>query len=200
MAQTLTAPLGELSDTLAAFDDPVAAEARLRGLRPQVEAAGDHGALLELDTQIARAMGQQGRFGMAFEMLEGVKAALRPGEAGASIRHDLEFGRLLHAKGQPGEARQHLQNAINQAHAARQDALAIDARQMYAKVEPDPIRQVGLNLDAIRFAAASQDPKAQAWQGELWRNVGAARQALGRDAEAAEAFETARAWDAGRSA
>lgn len=182
----------EAFDALTYFDDPAAAETALRALRAEAETAGEQGRLLEIDTQIARAQGLQGRFGAASDTLDAVKAALSEAHVRASIRHDLEVGRILYGRKQPGEARQHLQNAMRKAHAARQDVLAIDARRLVAAVEPDPTRQVGLGRDALTFAAASTSRLAQARQGALWRDVGEAARRLGRTAEADEAFEKAK--------
>lgn len=178
-------------DALWNYDDPAGTEAKFRAVRPEVSAAGDHGRLLELDTQIARTQGLQRRFDQALATLETVHAELRPGEARAEVRYELELGRALRSSGHPDDARPHFERAKDLAAAAQQDALAIDAIHMIALVEPDAARQIALNRAAIGFAQASADPKAQRWQASLWNNIGMAYHDQGRLEPALDAFRTA---------
>jgi tetratricopeptide (TPR) repeat protein len=190
-------------DALWNYDDPAATEARFRGVRPEVAAAGDHGRLLELDTQIARTQGLQRHFEEARATLDAVRRELQPDEARAEVRYELELGRLLRTGGDPAGARPHFERARDRAAAAHQEALAIDAIHMIALVEPDPAQQIALNRDALRFAEASEDPKAQRWQGSLWNNIGMTYHDLGQLDQALAAFKAAlalqeRQGDAGR--
>ena len=178
-------------DALWNYDDPAGTEAKFEAVRPQVAAAGEHGRLLELDTQIARTQGLQRQFDRAFATLAAVRAALGPGEARAEVRYELELGRALRSSGKPAEARPHFEQARTLAAAAHEDALAIDAIHMIALVEPDPDRQIALNHDAITFARGSADPKAQRWQASLWNNIGMTEHDQGRLDRALEAFRTA---------
>ena len=178
-------------DALWNFDDPAGTEARFLDVRQGLGAPDDHGRLLELDTQIARTQGLQGRFNDALAMLETVQVALRPDEARAAVRYELEFGRVLRSSGSPEAARPFFERAQALAEAAGEDRLAVDARHMVALVEPDPARRVSLMLDDLEFAAASPDPDARKWRGTLWTNIGMAFHEIGDLVDALDAFETA---------
>jgi tetratricopeptide (TPR) repeat protein len=178
-------------DALWNFDDPAGTEARFLELRQTLGASEDHPRLMELDTQIARTQGLQGRFNDALTMLETVQVALRPDETRAAIRYELEFGRVLRSSGSPEAARPFFERAVALAEAAGEDRLAVDARHMVALVEPDPARRVSLMLSDLEFAAASADPDARTWRGSLWNNIGMAFHEMGDLDDALEAFETA---------
>jgi tetratricopeptide (TPR) repeat protein len=176
-------------DALWTYDDPAVAERRFRAFRPSLAAGGDHARLMELDTQIARAEGLQGRFDDAANTLRGVRAALRVGEARPEIRYELELGRVLRSSGHPDDARPHFVRARTLADAAREDALSADARHMLVLVEPDPARQVTAGLDALAFAEASKDPGTRWWRGPLLHNLGMSYHDLGRLDDALGAFQ-----------
>ena len=178
-------------DALWDYNDPAASEARFLAVRQTLGATEDHARLMELDTQIARAQGLQGRFADALAMLETVQVALRAGETRAAVRYQLEFGRVLRSSGSPEAARPFFERAVALAEAAGEDRFAVDARHMVALVEPDPGRRVSLMLDDLEFAAASADPDARKWRGTLWNNIGMAFHEMGDLDDALEAFETA---------
>ena len=178
-------------DALWDYNDPAASEARFLAVRQTLGAAEDHARLMELDTQIARAQGLQGRFADALAMLETVQVALRAGETRAAVRYQLEFGRVLRSSGSPEAARPFFERAVALAEAAGEDRFAVDARHMVALVEPDPGRRVSLMLDDLEFAAASADSDARKWRGTLWNNIGMAFHEMGDLDDALEAFETA---------
>jgi tetratricopeptide (TPR) repeat protein len=187
----LASPAAIDFDALWNYDDPAGTEAKFLAVRPEISAAGNNGRLLELDTQIARAQGLQRRFDQAFATLATVQAGLRVGEARAEVRYELELGRALRSSGRPDDARPHFERAKDLAAAAHQEALAIDAIHMIALVEPDATRQIALNREAIGFAQASADPKAQRWQSSLWNNIGMVYHGQGQLDAALDAFRTA---------
>jgi tetratricopeptide (TPR) repeat protein len=187
----MTAASDTAFDALWDYNDPAASEARFLAVRQTLGAAEDHARLMELDTQIARAQGLQGRFADALAMLETVQVALRAGETRAAVRYQLEFGRVLRSSGSPEAARPFFERAVALAEAAGEDRFAVDARHMVALVEPDPGRRVSLMLDDLEFAAASADPDARKWRGTLWNNIGMAFHEIGDLDDALEAFETA---------
>jgi len=187
----MTDPIDANFDALWNYDDPAGTEARFLEVRLTLGAAEDHARLMELDTQIARTQGLQGRFNDALAMLETVQVALRPEEARAAIRYELEFGRVLRSSGSPEAARPFFERAVALAEAAGEDRLAVDARHMVALVEPDPARRVSLMLSDLEFAAASADPDARSWRGTLWTNIGMAFHEIGDLDDALDAFETA---------
>jgi tetratricopeptide (TPR) repeat protein len=192
----MTAASDTAFDALWDYNDPAASEARFMDVRQTLGADEDHARLMELDTQIARAQGLQGRFADALAMLEMVQGALRPDETRAAIRYQLEFGRVLRSSGSPEAARPFFERAQALAEAAGEDRFAVDARHMVALVEPDPARRVSLMLDDLEFAAASADPDARKWRGTLWTNIGMAFHEIGDLDDALEAFETAAAaWE-----
>ncbi|HEY3889739.1 MAG TPA: tetratricopeptide repeat protein [Caulobacteraceae bacterium] len=178
-------------DALWDYNDPAASEARFLTVRQTLGAAEDHARLMELDTQIARAQGLQGRFADALAMLEMIEGALRPDETRAAVRHQLEFGRVLRSSGSPEAARPFFERAQALAEASAEDRFAVDARHMVALVEPDPGRRISLMLDDLEFAAASSDPVAREWRGTLWNNIGMAFHEMGDLDDALDAFETA---------
>ena len=178
-------------DSLWKYDDPAGTEAAFRAARPVIAQADNDGLVLELDTQIARAQALQGRFDEALNTLTAVRASLRPDQARARVRCELETGRVLRSSRKAAEARPHFELAVQSAEAAGEDALGVDARHMVALVEPDPALQVALNLDAVRIAAASADPKARRWQASLWNNIGMSHHAAGDLGAALDAFQRA---------
>jgi tetratricopeptide (TPR) repeat protein len=192
----MTAASDTAFDALWDYNDPAASEARFMEMRQTLGAPEDHPRLMELDTQIARAQGLQGRFADALAMLELIQGRLLPDEARAAIRYQLEFGRVLRSSGSPEAARPFFERAQALAEAAGEDRFAVDARHMVALVEPDPGRRVSLMLDDLEFADASSDPDARKWRGTLWNNIGMAFHEMGDLDDALEAFETAAgAWE-----
>ena len=192
----MTATSDAAFDALWDYDDPAASEARFLDVRQTLGAPQDHARLMELDTQIARAQGLQGRFADALAMLEMVEGALRPDETRAAVRYQLEFGRVLRSSGSPEAARPFFERAAAQAEAAGEDRFAVDARHMVALVEPDPGKRISLMLDDLEFAAASVDLDARKWRGTLWNNIGMAFHEMKDLDNALEAFETAAAsWE-----
>jgi tetratricopeptide (TPR) repeat protein len=182
-------------DGLWDFDDPAQTEAKFMALRQHLGAKKDHAKLMELDTQLARAQGLQGRFAHALMTLETVQDGLEPGEARPAIRHDLEMGRVLRSSGSPSGATDYFERAADMARAAGEEALEIDAMHMAALVEPEPGKRIAMNMDALERAAAATDPRARRWRGSLWNNTGMDFHELGDLGHAIEAFEASlEAW------
>jgi tetratricopeptide (TPR) repeat protein len=151
---------------------------------------------MELDTQLARAQGLQGRFGHALLTLETVQSRLLEGETRARIRYELEMGRILLASGYATGAWPNFKRAATLAETAGEDALMIEARRMVALIEPDRSRRIAADLEILKRAEVSSDRAARAWRGVLWADIGAAFQSLGRLDKALEAFEMALAcWE-----
>jgi tetratricopeptide (TPR) repeat protein len=154
---------------------------------------------MELDTQLARAQGLQGRFAHALATLEAVEAGLKEGERRAEVRFQLEMGRVLRSSGNAEAAKSFFEKAVELAAAAGESALEMDARHMVALAEPEPARRLQLNHDAVERAEASQDPAVRGWRGSLWNNIGMDFHALGRLADARLAFENSlAAWSQDR--
>ena len=157
------------------FDDPAASEKRFRDLPPSGE----------VQTQIARALGLQGKFDEAHQTLD---AVVRDSPL-VEIRYLLERGRVSNSSGHPDKARPLFLAAWEQAQAAGLDFFAVDAAHMLGILD-------GLEWHgkAIAFAENSSDPKAQGWMGSLLNNLGWTYYDRGDYAKALETFERDLAW------
>jgi tetratricopeptide (TPR) repeat protein len=169
-------------DALWNFDDPVASEAALRRV---AELVTDPVERAELQTQVARAMGLQGRFAEAERLL----AAIPRLDPVVVTRVELERGRLLNSDGDPGAALPHFLRALHGARRARDDFLLLDALHMAAIVDTEHaehwFQQAMLELADIR------DARTQRWTIALCTNYGWHLHDAGRYAEALDAFRAA---------
>jgi tetratricopeptide (TPR) repeat protein len=183
-------------DSLWDFSDPAGSEAKFMALRQHLGARKDHARLMELDTQLARAQGLQGRYAHALMTLETMQERLEADEARPAIRHDLEMGRVLRTSGNLNGAKPYFEQAAKAAKKAGEEALEIDALHMLALVEPEPAQRIHINMEALERAAAASDPKARGWRGSLWNNTGMDFHELGELDRAMDAFEASlAAWE-----
>ena len=90
-------------------DDPAGSEARFRTAAETAEGTGR----LVLLTQVARALGLQGRYAEAHAVLD----QLAVDDDEVATRASLERGRLLRSAGEPDQARPHLEAAATTARA-----------------------------------------------------------------------------------
>lgn len=180
---------GSVLDELWDFGDPAASEARFR----QRLADGGDGALAsaELRTQLARALGLQGRFDEANAVLDEVEAqgggyAVVPVLA---ARLALERGRVLNSSGSRTEAVPPFERALERATAAGDDFLAADAAHMLAIADRDHADDwTRRGLDIV---GGSSDARTQRWAGSLHNNLGWSLHDAGHYDEALEQFEGA---------
>jgi tetratricopeptide (TPR) repeat protein len=170
-------------DELWDWEDPTGREARLRDA---VEAAASErdGAILQ--TQVARALGLQGRSAEALAVLD----ALPDLDAELETRVGLERGRVLNSAGDAAGAGPLFEEARARAEAAGLEHLAVDAVHMLAIVAPAD-EAVALNERAIAMARAARDPRARQWLASLYNNLGWARFDAGDHREALRLFELA---------
>ncbi len=183
-------------DAIWDFSDPAGTEAKFMALRERLGRKEDHAKLMELDTQLARAQGLQGRFAHALATLETMHERLEPDERRPAIRYELEMGRVLRSSGSPTGARDYFERAVKLAKEAGEEALEIDAWHMIALVEPSPAQRIHINMDALERASAASDPRARRWRGSLWNNTGMDFHELGELDWAMEAFEASlAAWE-----
>lgn len=169
-------------DALWDFDDPVASEGRFR-------AAADSASGNERDilmTQVARAVGLQGKYPDALSLLDSLPA--QPEEL--RVRVMLERGRVLNSSGSPDAARPLFEAALSAATDAGFEHLAIDALHMVAIVAP-AAEQESLNRRALALAAAADDPRARDWRASLLNNLGWAVFERGDYSQALAVFEDA---------
>jgi tetratricopeptide (TPR) repeat protein len=170
------------------FADPAASEAAFRRALSQSPGLDDE---LTLQTQIARSYGLRSRFDEAHALLDQIEPRLAAAGPEPRVRYLLERGRTWRSSKAPERARPLFVEAAERAHAARLDALEIDAMHMIALVEPAAEAQLAWNRRALAVAAASSDPIARNWDASLANNIGMSLHDEGRDSEALASFEAA---------
>jgi tetratricopeptide (TPR) repeat protein len=173
----------ELIDRLWDFDDPAGSEARFRSA---AESAVGHDQVILL-TQVARALGLQGKFEEGRGLLESLPPTSGPE---ARTRGLLEMGRIMNSKGAPDLARECFDAAFAMAAKHGFEHLAIDALHMQAILAPES-EQEPLNRRALEMAATAVDPRARDWRASLLNNLGWAIFERGDYAEALTVFEDA---------
>jgi tetratricopeptide (TPR) repeat protein len=150
-------------DALWHIDDAASGYDRLLvALRDHPESAD------ELHTQICRALGLQRRFDEARAEL--AQISTKPSEI-VRVRTALEFGRLANSSGDKFGAKPFFLEALEGAKQSGFDFYAVDAAHMLGIVTEGP-ESVEWNETAIQMAKASDDPRAQRWQGSLLNNLG----------------------------
>ena len=181
------------------YGKPAESEARFRALLAGPRAQ-DPAFRLEVETQLARALGLQAKFDDAHGVLDGVEAALaaHPAWTRIRVRYLLERGRAFNSAKRPAEARPLFLAAWDLGREAREDGLAVDAAHMVAIVEPEAAAQEAWNGKAIAYAEASADPAAKKWLGSLLNNLGWTYHDSGRAEQALGLFEKALAWHRAR--
>jgi tetratricopeptide (TPR) repeat protein len=186
-------------DKLWDYGKPAETEKRFREVLPRAEAAGDRDYALELRTQIARALGLQGRFDEALAELDAVEKALGPGDSlpVVRVRCLLERGRVLNSAKQPGKARPFFEKAWELGVERKIDRYAVDAAHMMALVAP-PDEKDAWNRKAMDLAEKSADEGAKRWLGSLYNNMGWDAHDRGDFAAALELHEKGLAWHEAR--
>ena len=179
-------------DELWDFDDAVASEARFRAAVAAGIEGGDLGAAAEARTQLARAVGLQGRFEEGHAILDEVEAADAAQGVGDRIRvrARLERGRLYRSAEAEADSVGPFLEAWGLASTLGEDGLAVDAAHMLALVEAPPGADEW-HRRALALADTSPQPAARRWRASLWNNIGWARLEGGDRAGALTAFETA---------
>lgn len=151
-------------DELWDFDDPALSERRFRAavgeLVPSTTAAA------ELTTQLARAIGLQGRFDEADALLESI---IDP-EGVVAARVLLERGRLRNSAGRPAEAIPLFESALPIAAAEGQDFVGLDAAHMLAIA--DSARAAHWTDRALETVEETDDARTKRWGVSLHNNLG----------------------------
>ena len=158
------------------YHDPAATEVLFR---EHVEASQEWPLddRLQLQTQIARTLGLQGRFDEGHAVLDAIEPLLSSGEQSqnppreAHVRYLLERGRLFNSGGSPARAHHYFFEAWVIGQAADLDGRAVDAAHMLAIVEP-PEDAMRWNQLAMNLAESSEDESAKRWLGALYNNIG----------------------------
>ena len=176
-------------DDLWDYNDPVGSETRFRSAIEAAAAGGDPIAADEARTQLARALGLQGRFEDAHDALDRIEAD-HPAGGRVRVRLLLERGRLWRSSDSTASAVVPFEEAWELARALGEDGLAVDAAHMLALVAAPP-GEPTWHERALGLAEASPEPAARRWRGSLWNNIGWARFDAGDLDGALAAFETA---------
>ena len=166
-SRTTTTPFDDLWD----YDDPAGTEATFRAMRPKLEAAGDRSVLLQLDTQIARTLSLQRKFGEAHQLLNSVEPELEAVDPVVRVRWLLERGRTFNSAGKKEPAKKAFLEAWELARSIHAETFAVDAAHMMAIVE-EGAEAVRWNELALDYARSSEDPRAKRWKGSLLNNLG----------------------------
>lgn len=184
-------------DSFWEYSDPAISETRFRAAL----SSATQDERLELLTQIARTHSLRGQFAEAHALLDEVEPQLAPAGPRPKIRYGLERGRTFNSSGHKEMARAEFHRAWQQALAANESGLAVDAAHMLAlayagapegQSESQSWFQRGLSL-----ARASTDSKAQGLIPALLNNAAWNLHDTGQWAEALPLFEQALvAWTA----
>jgi tetratricopeptide (TPR) repeat protein len=188
-------------DRLWDFSDPALSEARFRAAADEVENTAHIRAAMA--TQLARAIGIQGRVDDALAVLDAVEDGARRAANGevadveladaelAEIRARvaLERGRILVAAERDSEAVPALTRAVREAAHAGSAFLALDAVHMLALTDTGHEREWA--EQGFELLAADRDPRVLRWGVALHNNLGWALLDLGDTAEALAQFELA---------
>lgn len=145
------------------MDNPATSENRFRAAADSADPA-DRAIFL---TQVARALGLQGRFDEALALLESLTG--RDPEVQARLL--LERGRVLNSSRDPQRAIPVFGDAFAAASEAGLEFLAIDAVHMQAIAVPADA-QDAFNGQALQLAGAAHDPRERRWRGSVLNNMG----------------------------
>jgi tetratricopeptide (TPR) repeat protein len=176
-------------DELWDYEDPAASETRFRAAADGADAHGDAAEAAEARTQLARALGLQGRIDEGHAILDAVDAAHASPDR-VRVRSLLERGRLLNSGGDAEASAAPFLCAWELASMLGEDGLAVDAAHMLAIVDAPPGADAW-HERALTLADGSAAPQVRKWRASLWNNVGWTRFARGDHAAALAAFETA---------
>ncbi len=173
-------------DALWDFQDPQGSRQRFESaLRsessPEIQA--------EIHTQVARTLGLEGKFAQAESELRAAQALLPETPCRASVRLELELGRVLNSSGNPTSAIPHFKRAAELSEEVGEAGLLIDAIHMLAIADSD--NGLEWNLKGISMASESSDPRARRWLASLHNNTGWSLFDAGRLQESLDHFEKA---------
>jgi tetratricopeptide (TPR) repeat protein len=154
------------------YAKPEVSEARFREALAQYPANSRE--TLEIATQIARAQSLERRFDAAHATLDKIEPELERVDVRVRIRYLLERGRTFNSAGSPSKAVPLFRQAAEVAARAGRDGdtfYAIDALHMLG-IASSASERLDWNLKALAAAEGAQDPRARAWRGSLYHNIG----------------------------
>jgi len=162
--------MGDRLRPLWDFDDLDATEQRLRG---QLKREASDEGRAEVMTQLARVQGLREQFAEGYRLIDEA-AALAGLSVVASIRIQLERGRLLRSSGDVKGALPFFESAFETARGAGEMFLAADAAHMAALAAPDRESMLTWTKRGTAIAETSADPQVSYWLGPLLNNLGSA--------------------------
>lgn len=174
----------ETLDGLWDFSDPLGSEQRLRAADTNRFALRADRS--ELSTQVARALGMQGRREEALHLLDLIDDG---GEPVVLVRILLERGRILLSAGQAADAMPLFEDAAHLAAESGLDYLAADAMQMAAAT--DPYAAAEWAETGLAVVDRSMDPLVRRWAPGFHLLLARAMEEQGEDEAAAEQFRLA---------
>jgi len=173
------------------FNQPSETEASFRKIFDEVEEIANEAYLVELQTQIARTLGLQRKFGEAHTTLDSIQSLPSVASGRARVRYLLERGRVFNSSGNKSAALPLFTEAWNLGKQLGEDGLAVDAAHMVAIVE-SPDEALNWNLKALDLATSSTRPAARKWRKSLHNNLGWTFFAKGEFDKALAHFEKCR--------
>ena len=177
----------ETLDRLWKQKDPGLSEQRFRDAL--ADPAYDADEKAELATQLGRAIGLQGRYEEADELLDSVDGEEEPT---VGVRILLERGRVLNSSGHAAMAVPLFEQAAELGDHLGEEYLAVDALHMLAIA--DSAHAELWTKSAIEYASTAHDPHTRRWMVALHNNLGWALHGAGRFTEALVEFQLAEQW------
>lgn len=176
----------QILDQLWDFDHPEVSEARFRTAMSEDRYDADERA--ELETQLGRAIGLQGRYEEADAVLDAIDGA----EPTVAVRVLLERGRVLNSGGHPQMAVPLLEQAAELADHLGEEFLAVDALHLLAVA--DVAHAETWTRSALEYASTVHDERTRRWLVVLHGGLGQMLHNAGRCAEAMVEFQLAEQW------
>ena len=180
--------LGTVHDDLRQYWDFGDVDGSERRFRERLEQATDDAARAEVLTQLARVCGLRDDFEGGQRLIEEARE-LAGDDPRASVRIELEEGRLRRSSGDPAAAYPLFEAAYARAIEAEEPYLAGDAAHMAALAAPDPASSEEWTERGIALGEAEE--RARYWLGPLLNNIGWAYYEEERYQAALAAFERA---------
>jgi len=181
-------------DSLWDYFDPVATRAKFEALVPDAQASGDRSYYLQLQTQIARTYGLDGKFDSAHAVLDAVEKELADAPKIVEVRYLLERGRSFRSGDDVPASKPLFEKAYALSSEIGADFYTIDAAHMIALVVEKPEERMKWNLTGVDLAEKTTDERAHGWLGSLYNNIGWEYHDNGEYEKALEIFDKALAF------
>lgn len=178
----------EVLDELWDFGDPALSEQGFRRYLTESQLSAAERA--EIETQLARSLGLQGRFDEARDLLSSIQSD----QAVVQVRLALETGRVTNSAGSPTDSVPSFEVAEALAAEHGLDFLRVDALHMLAIVQPaDASRWTQQGLAVIAAAQEGTEDLARLarWRVSLLNNLGWSLHDAAKQTAALEAFNEA---------